>query len=311
MKDIESRRKEFRRNRDLEYLLEEVNCDLRSAESDLLQREIKEFPVIFIMGAMRSGTTLLEQWMASCGEFAYPTNIVSRFYEAPIIGCKIQKLLTDPKYNFRNEIMEFNSKISFDSNNGKTKGAIEPNEFWYFWRRFFPDDLRKYTSDELIKEVDTQTLSRELWGMAQVFGKPLALKGMICNYHIPFLDKIFPKAIFISLQRNMDNHVQSVLEARKRQFGTYKEWYSFLIPEYEELIQITDIEIQVKKQIECINRAVEKGLESVSDYKKIRLEYESFCRNPKKVYQEIRDKLIVQGCHIREKYMANTYFVAR
>ncbi len=42
-------------------------------------------------------------------------------------------LLTDEQYNYRNEILDFNRKIDFISENGKTTGALAPNEFWYFF----------------------------------------------------------------------------------------------------------------------------------------------------------------------------------
>lgn len=302
MNNVEKRTLEFKRNPELEDLLKEVNFDLCSTERYLLQQEIQEYPVIFIMGAMRCGSTLMEQWLASTGLFAYPSNIISRFYGAPIIGSKIQKLLFDPKYNFRDEIMSFHGDISFESNNGKTKGSLEPNEFWYFWRRFLPDDLREYTSKDLLESVDIETFRRELWGVAQIFDKPIALKGMICNYHIPFLNTVFPKALFICIKRNLEKHTRSVLEARKRQFGTYDTWYSFLIPEYEELIQISDPEIQVRKQIECINHAIEKGLDSVPPQKKIQIEYETFCMNPPNLYFQIQRKLENQKYEIEKKY---------
>lgn len=311
MDDLKDRRQEFKRNTDLEVLLKEINTDLYPTESLLLQQEIDEYPIVFVMGALRSGSTLMTQWLASTGEFAYPSNIISRFYLTPIIGSKIQRLLTDPKYNFRNEILDFETNISFCSNNGKTKGALEPNEFWYFWRRFLPDDLRGHSSEDLLKGIDTWTMKRELWGMAQVFGKPLAMKGMICNYHIPFLNEIFPKAIFISMRRNIESQVHSVLEARKRQFGSYDRWYSFIIPEYEELTQITDLKVQARRQIECINKAVEKGLKTVPDDKKIEVVYESFCTNPGAVYYEIQNKLEKQGFCVHRKYNGKKSFEVR
>ncbi len=311
MENTEKRQKEFQKNKNLERFLEEINKDLEVSEKRLLKREIKEYPVIFIMGAMRSGSTLLMQWLASTGLFAYPSNMMSRFYETPIIGSKIQRLLTDPAYNFRNEIMDFQTDISFDSNNGKTVGALSPNEFWYFWRRFLPDDLRGYSNERLAGYVDIQTMRRELWGTAQVFDKPMALKGMICNYHIPFLNMVFPKALFICLKRDLGRHTKSVLEARKRQFGTYDEWYSFRIPEYDELIQISDPEMQVKKQIMCINYAIAEGLQEVPEQKKIQIEYESFCENPKNLFCEIQDKLAKQGYFMEGEYEGSKQFIAR
>ena len=311
--ECEKRTKDFKRNIELEHLLKEINGDLSITEKELLEKDIQEFPVIFIMGAMRSGTTLMEQWLASTGEFAYPSNIISRFYEAPIVGSKIQQLLTEPKYNFRDEILDFsfNRDIKFESSNGKTKGALQPNEFWYFWRRFLSDDLRKSTNEDLLKCVDVQTMKRELWGIAQVFHKPLVLKGMICNYHIPFLNEVFNKSIFICLQRNIEKHIQSVLEARKRQFGTYNEWYSFLIPEYDKISQINDVQKQVKCQIEAINHAIIMGLERVPEQKKIQIKYEEFCLNPGKLYDEIRNKLYEQGYEIVNQYEGINHFIAK
>ena len=35
----------------------------------------------------------------------YPTNILARFFGAPVVGAQIQLLLTDPRYKYRNEIL--------------------------------------------------------------------------------------------------------------------------------------------------------------------------------------------------------------
>lgn len=309
--EFEFRAEEFKRNTELEIFLKEINGNLKAAEEKLLAEEIKEYPVVFIVGSLRSGTTLMEQWLADTGEFAYPSNIMSRFYGAPILGSKIQRLLTDSKYNFRNEIMEFKNAISFESNNGKTRGALEPNEFWYFWRRFLPEDMYKYSDEDLLECVDVATMTKEMWGISQVFDKPFALKGLNCNYNIGFLNKIFPQALFIWTRRNLENNTRSVLEARKRQYGTYNHWYSFIIPEYEELMKIENMEEQVRKQICCINNAIEKGLGNVPEEKKVSVKYEDFCASPEKVYREIYKKLSSQGYAISEKYNGANHFTPR
>lgn len=132
-----NRVEKFKRNNSLEEFLKEINNDLWNTEEKLLIKKTPEYPLIFVMGPLRSGSTLMTQWLANLG-FAYPTNLMSRFYKAPIIASKIQMLLTDERYNYRNEIRDFNSGIDFSSENGKTRGALAPNEFWYFWRRFLP-----------------------------------------------------------------------------------------------------------------------------------------------------------------------------
>lgn len=302
-KIVANRITNFKRNDTLELFLKEINDDLWVTEQELLLRENKNYPLIFIVGPHRSGSTLMLQWLANTGQFSYPSNMLSRFYKAPMIGAKIQMLLTDEKYNFRNEILDFNSKIDFSSQNGKTKGALAPNEFWYFWRRFLPFKELDYLSNkDLFEKVDIETFKAELLGVANVFQKPFSLKGMICNYNIEFLDKVFEKAIFIYTKRNPITNIESVLKARERQLGSEKEWYSFKIPEYYDLVKIDDPLKQTAGQVYYIKKAVELGLKNVKEEKKLVVNYEEFCENPKQFYDTLHGKLMGQGFEIEKNY---------
>lgn len=304
-----NRNVQFQKNQNLEEYLKEINMDLAPSEKKILNKEKKEYPVIFVLGPLRSGTTLTLQWLASTGEIAYPTNMLSRFYETPIIGAKIQRLLTDPKFNFRNEILDFNQKVEFISENGKTKGALSPNEFWYFWRHFLPLKDTDYCTDkELLK--NGETFKKELLGIADVFEKTFALKAMICNYNIEFLNQMFDKALFIYTKRNPISNIEAALKARERQFGNIDTWYSFEIPEYEQLMKIKDPVKQVAGQVYCINRAVESGLEKIPSEKKVILPYEEFCECPQKYYDEIVEKLSKQGYEMNRNYVGEKRFEA-
>ncbi len=304
----ENRTDNFKKNSSLEDFLTEINDNLYVAEEKLLENKELEFPIIFIMGPLRSGTTLMTQWLANSGEIAYATNLMSRFYKAPIIGAKIQKLLTDEQYNFRNEILDFNSNVEYLSENGKTKGALAPNEFWYFWRRFLPyDDLDHISNEQLFAKADTEMLLSEFAGITDVFQKPFALKGMLLNYHIEFLNRVFEKAIFIHTIRDPLTNIESALKARERQLGSIEEWYSFKIPQYKELKKL-DPYAQVAGQIYYIHEAIEAGLKDVSEDKKMVVPYEEFCANPEKFYNEIVEKLKVQGYKINNKYNGETSF---
>ncbi|MDX4069420.1 sulfotransferase [Aliarcobacter skirrowii] len=304
---MSKRTKNFKRNSSLEEFLTEINNDLWNTEEKLLSLKEPEYPIIFVMGSLRSGTTLMTQWLANLG-FAYPTNLMSRFYKSPIVASKIQLLLTDEKYNYRNEIKDFNNSVDFSSENGKTKGALAPNEFWYFWRRFLPfKELDYLTTKELFEKVDIDTFKSELAGIVDVFQKPFALKGMILNYNIDFLDKVFDKAIFIYTKRDPLTNIESALKARERQLGSIEEWYSFKIPEYEELKNLNPYE-QVAGQIYYINKAVENGLENVANHKKLIVNYENFCENPKRFYDELKEKLEIQGYKLDKEYNGEDSF---
>ena len=307
-KEENMRSKKFKRNNSLESFLSEINNDLWNTEKKLLDKKEFDYPLIFIVGPHRSGSTLITQWLSNLGSIAYPTNLMSRFYKAPIIASKIQLLLTDERYNYRNEIKDLNRGINFSSENGKTEGTLSPNEFWYFWRRFLPfNELDYLPTEELLKKVDVETIRLELAGIVDVFQKPFALKGMILNNNIDFLNKIFEKVIFIYTKRDPLTNIESALEARKKQLGSIDEWYSFKIPEYHELRKLNPYE-QVAGQIYHINRAVENGLENVLDSKKMIINYEEFCENPKKFYEDLVAKLKLQDCKIDMKYIGKQRF---
>jgi hypothetical protein len=286
----------------LEGLLTELGFDLQPSEQALCARYLKAempFPLILVMGPLRSGTTLFTQWLANTGLVAYPTNLLSRFYQTPIIGVKIQLLLTDPRYNFRDELGEFMHQVEYISENGKTKGVLAPNEFWYFWRRFLAEPGRDRWSDEELKQtMDIRTMKAELLGMMDVFQKPFAAKGMLFNYNIPFLNSVFENVLFVQIKRDYVTNVASVLDARKRQFGSEADWYSFGIPEYD-LLKAFDPVTQAAGQVCYINRAVDLGLSAVGESRKLVVQYEDFCSNPGRVFEEIKFKLLL---HHEEPY---------
>ena len=290
----DGRTRGFSRNRLLENILREVNSDLWVAEESILSSTAgtaASFPLIQIMGPMRSGTTLFMQWLANTGLVSYPTNLLSRFYQAPIIGAKIQLLLTDPRFKFRDELSGFSQQTEYSSDNGKTTGVLAPNEFWYFWRRFLENPSQDvWTDSELRKTFDINTMRAELIGMMDVFQKPFAAKGMLFNYNIPFLDVTFDKVIFVQMRRDIATNVESVLEARKRQLGDERSWYSFKIPEYESLRDLEPLD-QAAGQVHFVNAAVTRGLHGVAEERKLVVDYEAFCENPAGIFDALVARL--------------------
>jgi hypothetical protein len=304
----EKRTKGFERNMSLEGLLKDINSNLSIVEEKLIQDVKLDMPIVFILGPARSGSTLMTQWLANSGVFSYPTNLLSRFYQAPIMGAKLQLLLADERYNFRDELKDFSSEIDFKSDNGKTKGALAPNEFWYFWRRFLPfGELDYLPTDELFAKVDTGLMKAEFAGMMNVFQKPMALKAMILNYNIDFLDKVFENAIFLHTKRDPLTNIESVLNARERQLGAIDKWYSFKIPEYYDLIKLSPFE-QVAGQVYHVNNAVEAGLAAVAEHKKITVNYEDFCQQPGLVFEELKQKLAANGFMTDAQYSLQEKF---
>jgi hypothetical protein len=281
------------RNQSLESLLTEVNDSLGIVEKEEVKKyKNTKYPVVLIVGSARSGSTLLMQWLADTGSFAYPTNLMSRFYGAPYIGAKIQLILT--KYDFNNEIFDFNEIVHFKSDLGKTKGALAPNEFWYFWRRFFKfNEIQKLDSSAL-KQINKSLFISEIAAMEDVFQKPFAMKGLIANWHIPYLAEILEKVIFIYIKRHPLYQAQSLLEARKNYYGDINDWYSFKPPEYDFLKDQNPYE-QIMGQIYYTNKAIEYGLAQIDQSRYLYVDYEKFCQAPDEVYRLLFRKMNQQG----------------
>ena len=292
------RTKEFARNKKLESLLKQINGILGPVEERVIDNyRMPKYPVVLIVGAPRSGSTLMMQWLAQTGRFAYPTNLLSRFYGAPYLGALIQRLLTDPEFDFNNEFFDFSSEMSFYSDLGKTRGALAPNEFWYFWRRFFPYGEIQYLDEESLAKVDAVRFVAELAAIESVFDKPFAMKGLIINWNIPYVSNLLDQILFIYITRHPLYNVQSLLEARVQYYGDQRGWYSFKPKEYEELKKLDPLE-QVAGQVYFTNKSIDQGLGEIDRARWLQVSYEDFCESPGTVFRQILEKLENLGMEI-------------
>lgn len=250
-------------------------------------------PTILVVGCARSGTTLLMQWLAASHRFAYPTNLASRIYASPLVGALLHRALVE--LDVRGEIVPIDSqRIDYASNLGKTSGAAQPHEYWYWWRRFFAFGETQKVSDEALANVDVARLLHELAQLEGVFGKPVALKAMLLNWNLPFLGRTLPKPIFVNMLREPAANAASLLSARESFYGDPRIWYSFKPPEYAMLAR-ADPDVQVAGQVLANRRAVAAGLADASDFNRLDVEYERFCADPGEVWGRIADRIQALG----------------
>jgi hypothetical protein len=213
----------------------------------------------------------------------------------------IQEMLTAPAYNFNDEFRDITQNLDFQSNLGKTRGILAPNEFWYFWRRFLPDEEPSGLTPAALQQIRWEAFTAELAAVEAVFDKPFALKGLILQFHLPFLDRLLDKALILHVRRHPYYNAQSLLEARERYFGHREAWYSFKPPQYEWLMA-RDPLAQVAGQVFFTDRAVTSGLESVAPERQLVIEYEEFCHSPAEIYRRLCEKLGEQGYMMEYEY---------
>ena len=287
--------KESQKNDTLEKRLDYLNLILSNAEMTALKNifSMKNFPIFFILGAPRSGSTLVTQLLAKSDSLIYPSNFLSRFYQNPIIGSLIQEILTSEELRVENEFDDIEKSIPLISNKGKTVGLLSPNEFWYFWKAKIPNlDLYNFNeTNDLLKYADIEGIRNSIDGITSIFQKPFFMKGMMFNQNIDFLEEVFFEPYYIYTKRDFSNNLESLLQARERHFGDRSTWYSFKIKQYGKLSHYKKSDYQVGGQIYYTNKTISQGLKNVDESRIITINYESLCSNPHSLYDKISEKL--------------------
>jgi hypothetical protein len=301
-----SRREPHRRPAELEAWLRHFErllgpVELRQIESVPLCDE----PIIFLMGCARSGSTLLLQYLAESKLFSYPTNFVSRFFFAPLVGAQLQEMLFSA--DFRGEVFPAGESARFESDLGKTKGPLAPHEFWYFWRRFFSFGETQKLDAAAIEAADWNLFLKELRALQSVKARPLALKGMILNWDIASLARLWERCCFVFVRRNVAANADSLIRARRHFYGDERQWYSFKPPGFEKVLGL-DPRRQVAWQVLATNDAVERGLAEVPRDRALRIDYEDFCAHPAALLETISARWNVsrvgQGSNLPRQFAA-------
>ena len=277
----------------LRDILEPVQLSVNS------EHQQPRYPILLIMGNPRSGTTLLTQWLASMGCFSYPTNLLSRLAFAPYIGAMIQKMLYDPKYDFRGEMCSQPLEEAFHSDIGKTTGPTSVSEFFHFWRKFFPNHDPGYLTSAELQQVRTEELRKELASIEAAFEKPFISKGMMMQYNIPFFAGAIPEFFFLHIERDPIHVMQSVLLSKRRYYVDDSIWWSVKPRNFEQVKDLSPYH-QVAGQLLGTLESIKAGLRRVEDDRQLTVSYEKFCDDPGAVYSEIHSKYGQLGYELPE-----------
>lgn len=284
------------RNPRLDALIAELASLLGPVEDTLVTRGADTTaPVVLVIGPPRSGTTLLTQWLAASGRFAVPTNLLARFSRTPALGARIQALLTDPRFAFGDELADLAAAApELASDLGKTTGALAPNEFAFFWRRFLRTQEIAPLGAEGVGRADWDGLRSSFAAIESVLGRPLAMKGMFVQYDLGAAAARLPRAFFLRVRRDPVASAVALLEARERYHGDRGVWYSARPPGAERLAALDPVR-QVAGQVVLTERALDEGLARVPTSRWLEVGYEAFCESPAAAWEALRAKLAALG----------------
>lgn len=240
---------------------------------------------IFIIGAPRTGSTILYAYMTNYLDVLYINNFMCRFNRILYLASVVSQFF------FRG-----GQHNCFDSEHGNTRGWNSPSECGGFWYRWFPRDKHFVDSEEL-NNAQKMQIRDIVTTIQNTYSKPMLFKNMNCGQRLRVIKDIFPNALFIYCKRNPLFAAQSIIETRERVHKNRQAWWSIMPKEYNELLKLDYCE-QVVKQIYYIQKQMEGDLCLFEKKQSIEIHYEDLCDSPKSTIEEIRNFLSQNGVSV-------------
>jgi len=238
-----------------------------------------EITPVWIVGAPRSGTTLMYQLMCFSFHSAYLTNRVASRYRIAQLSRKWER-----QFAGKPVIPQ-----SFQSSYGNTVHPNDPHEGGQFFYQFFTNDEVPTFKSEKHQQEFRKIISR--------ISRPEPLfvsKNTIHSLRIPLLTEAFPKSRFIWVDRDPVAAAWSVYSKRQKIDG---QWFGITPPGWKNQSK-RPLEEQCLWQIQSTNAIIEEHLlSSASQY--IRISYEEICSDPADTLQTIGEKLNISD-HLKK-----------
>ena len=237
---------------------------------------LKELQPIFIIGAPRTGSTLLYQGITNYLKVQYTDNLINQMYRNFVFAFVLSNFL------FKNK-----QHGCYNSKHGTTFecGLHGPSECSGFWYRWMPIKKHFLQRNDLTKKQKNELKSNVL-AVSNYFKSPIVFKNMNAGLRIDLLIDLFPNARFIHIQRNVLSTAISLLNVRKSVHNDKNKWWSLIPKEYNSLIDLPFNE-QIVKQIYFVEKQIYQDLKKVNANNKLTVQYEDFCENPKAMLNKI------------------------
>lgn len=235
-------------------------------------KPIKHQP-IFIIGAPRTGSTILYQTLTNQLDVLYIDNLACRFHKNLFFGFWLSNLFFKQK-----------AHNCFSSNHGATKGLRSPSECGEFWYRWLPRDRHfidhQDVTDKMVKEI-----REEITSVINKYDKPLVFKNLNAGQRLRLLQKCFPEAKFIFCKRNPFFTVQSILNAKRKVGLADNDFWSVMPKNVDELRKLSWPE-QIVGQVYYLEKQITVDLTLFNKQNIIEVDYQHFTSDTLKIMSE-------------------------
>jgi hypothetical protein len=241
------------------------------------------YPLLFVIGVPRSGTTLLSQLISTHLNVAYINNLVASFWSAPLYGIALSE-----------KIVKSRHQSTFRSEYGKTKGLEEPHEFGFFWKELFGYDMRFQPTEEIEESIDWNRIQRVLRNLVHAYGRAVTFKYLPICWHLAQLKSALPEAVFVRVKRDPLESACSLIRFRLQGFGS-NDYMASLIPTSLQALGDRPYWVQVAGQVFFIEKILDEQLATVPPLDVLDLDYEKLCSAPRGALEQVAAMLVGKG----------------
>lgn len=242
----------------------------------LEKQESKDAPV-FIIGAPRSGSTILYQLITNYFDISYISNFIHIFNSTLLYGFDLnEKYIGNQPHNY------------FKSKYGKTLqgGWRSPNESSSFWFRYLPKEQHYIGKNEITDQKILNYYRQSILSVINKYKKPFIFKNLSVGQRMKFIKKIIPNAKFIFIKRDTFFNAQSIIYGRRKYHIESHEWWSIKPKNYESLLLLEEEEMVVK-QIYFIEKQIIEDKNTLLEEDFLTIDYDELLSQPKKTLEVI------------------------
>jgi hypothetical protein len=239
----------------------------RAERRRIREAQPSERPLLLIVGAPRSGTTLVAQTVVHHLPVSFPNNVSALFPRSPITA----QLRFAPRRNGR--VPRHNSDDR--SYYGQTRRFRDHNDAFHLWDRWLGGE--RYAVPDTISERVVAEMRAFFDAWRSAFDEPFVNKNNRNTDCMAALAAALPEARFLVVRRDRDETARSLLTARRLVHGDVRCAWGL---RSRDASDVGDAERAVAEQLDEIERRLEHSLLAIAPERVSKIEFASFCANP-------------------------------
>ena len=218
-------------------------------DSKFLFKEESVSPPVFIVGAPRTGSTIIYQALTNAYQLGFIDNTACTWHRNLRFGLWLsQKKYGDQPHN------------NFKAEHGSTRnyGGHAPSECGQFWYRWLPKDRHFIDHHEVTSKMVTE-IRKEVLGVSAYLKQPLLFKNLNAGQRLRLIRKAFPSAKIIFIRRDPRFVIRSILKAREKTGVAPGDWWSIMPPNVKDLLSLSECEMSAA-QVYYVEKQIQQDL---------------------------------------------------